>query len=164
MVTYPRLAISAQRFRPKLGHDVSLIQSTVSREQHLAPTSRDPRLKHNLNFACHAGMVVAKQLAALVIEDVPGDVQIQIDRQEFVEKKLIFCAADDQMEVPGVAEDGDAPDVTIFDKDDSVVYLDYPGYENYGKERKREISDSVRSRKKVMEDAGYIREAELTSL
>ena len=40
------------------------------------------------------GMVVAKQLAALVIEDVPGDVQIQIDRQEFVEKKLIFCAAD----------------------------------------------------------------------
>ena len=33
------------------------------------------------------------------------------------------------------ADDGDAPDVTIFDKDDSVVYLDYPGYENYGKER-----------------------------
>ena len=52
--------------------------------------------------------------------------------------------------------------MTIFDKDDSVVYLDYPGYENYGKERKREISDSVRSRKVV--DAGYIREAELTSL
>ena len=46
------------------------------------------------------GMVVAKQLAALVIEDVPGDVQIQIDSQEFVEKKLIFCAADDQIEVP----------------------------------------------------------------
>ena len=44
------------------------------------------------------------------------------------------------------------------------MYLDYPGYENYGKERKQEISDSVRSRKKVMEDEGYIREAELTSL
>ena len=98
---------------------------------------------------------MAKQLAALVIEDVPGDVQIQIDRQEFVEKKLIFCAADDQIEVPNAdADDGDAPDVTIFDKDDSVVYLDYPGYENYGKERKREISDSMRSRKKVMEDEG----------
>ena len=82
-----------------------------------------------------------------------------------VEKKLIFCAADDQIEVPNAdADDGDAPDVTIFDKDDSVVYLDYPGYENYGKERKREISDSMRSRKKVMEDEGYIREAELTSL
>ena len=111
-------------------------------------------------------MVVAKQLAALVIEDVPGDVQIQIDRQEFVEKKLIFCAADDQIEVPNAdADDGDAPDVTIFDKDDSVVYLDYPGYENYGKERKQEISDSVRSRKKVLDDEGYSpRAAELTSL
>ena len=52
---------------------------------------------------------MAKQLAALVIEDVPGDVQIQIDRQEFVEKKLIFCAADDQIEVPNAdADDGDA--------------------------------------------------------
>ena len=114
-------------------------------------------------------MVVAKQLAALVIEDVPGDVQIQIDRQEFVEKKLIFCAADDQIEVPnaGADDDGDAPDVTIFDKDDSVVYLDYPGYEDYGKERKREISDSMRSRKKADADGGMgysPRAAELTSL
>merc|ERR1712196_129498 len=75
---------------------------------------------------------------------------------KFVAKKLIFCAADDQIEVPNAdADDGDAPDVTIFDKDDSVVYLDYPGYENYGKERKQEISDSMRSRKKVMEDEGY---------
>ena len=83
---------------------------------------------------------------------------------EFVEKKLIFCAADDQIEVPNAdADDGDAPDVTIFDKDDSVVYLDYPGYENYGKERKQEISDSVRSRKKQEMDEGG-RHAELTSL
>merc|ERR1711865_316146 len=52
------------------------------------------------------GMVAAKLLAALVIDDVPGDVQIQIDRQEFVEKKLIFCAADDQIEVPN-ADEGD---------------------------------------------------------
>ena len=44
---YPRLAISAPRpcFRPKLGHDVPLIQSTVSREQHLTPTARHPKLK-----------------------------------------------------------------------------------------------------------------------
>ena len=68
-------------------------------------------------------------------------------RCQNAEKKLIFHLRPD---------DGDAPDVTIFDKDDSVVYLDYPGYENYGKERKREISDSMRSRKKVMEDEGYI--------
>ena len=66
------------------------------------------------------------------------------------------------------ADDGDAPDVTIFDKDDSVVYLDYPGYEDYGKERKQEISDSVRSRKKADADDGGMgyspRAAELTSL
>ena len=43
----PRLAISAPRSseRPKLGHDVPLIQSAVSREQHLAPTARDHELK-----------------------------------------------------------------------------------------------------------------------
>ena len=46
-VIYPRLAISAPRpcFRPKLGHDVPLIHSTVSREQHLTQTTRDPELK-----------------------------------------------------------------------------------------------------------------------
>ena len=32
-------------FRPKLGHDLHEIHSTVSREQHLAPTARDPELK-----------------------------------------------------------------------------------------------------------------------
>ena len=44
---YPRLAISAPRpcFRPKLGHDLREIHSTVSREQHLTPTARDPKLK-----------------------------------------------------------------------------------------------------------------------
>ena len=44
---YPRLAISAPRpcFRPKLGHDVPLIQSTELSEQHLTHTPRDPRLK-----------------------------------------------------------------------------------------------------------------------
>ena len=43
----PRLAISAPRpsERPKLGHDVPLIQSTVSREQHFTPTARDHELK-----------------------------------------------------------------------------------------------------------------------
>jgi len=103
------------------------------------------------------GMVAAKLLAALVIDDVPGDVQIQIDRQEFVEKKLIFCAADDQIEVPNADEgDGDAPDVTIFDQDDSVVYLDYPGYAEYARERKREIFMSRRK--------GATREPALTSL
>ena len=44
---YSRLAISAPRpwFRLKLGHDLRGIHSTISREQHLAPITRDPRLK-----------------------------------------------------------------------------------------------------------------------
>ena len=33
------------------------------------------------------------------------------------------------------------------------MYLDYPGYENYGKERKQEISDSSESQE-VMRGAG----------
>ena len=41
---YPRLAISAPRpcFRPKLGHDVPLMQSTELSEQHLTHTPRAP--------------------------------------------------------------------------------------------------------------------------
>ena len=56
---YPRLAISAPRpsERPKLGHDHRKIHSTVSREQHLAPTATHLKLKHNLNFACHTGVI-----------------------------------------------------------------------------------------------------------
>ena len=44
---YPRHAISAPRpcFRPKLGHNLPLIQSTVSREQHLSQTARHHELK-----------------------------------------------------------------------------------------------------------------------
>ena len=52
------LAISAPRpsERPKLGHDPREIHSTVSREQHLTQTTRDPELKHKLNFACHTDL------------------------------------------------------------------------------------------------------------
>ncbi len=51
------LAISAPRpcFRPKLGHDIPLIHSTDWSEQHLTQTSREPELKHKLNFDFHTG-------------------------------------------------------------------------------------------------------------
>ena len=54
---YSRLAISAPRpwFQLKLGHDLRGMHSTVSREQHLTQTTRDPRLKHKLNFDFHTG-------------------------------------------------------------------------------------------------------------
>ncbi|KAH8096026.1 intracellular chloride channel [Aureococcus anophagefferens] len=81
-------------------------------------------------------LIVFKLILAIVIDDIPADVQIQIDRQNFTEDKLIKQQIDDVIEVdedgPDNADDN-APDVTIFDKDDSVVYLDYPGYENYAK-------------------------------
>ena len=46
------LAISAPRpwFQLKLGHDLRAIPATVSREQHLAPTPTNLKLKPNLNF------------------------------------------------------------------------------------------------------------------
>ena len=49
------LAISAPRpsERPKLGHDLREIHSTDWSEQHLTQTSRDPELKHKLNFDFH---------------------------------------------------------------------------------------------------------------
>lgn len=74
--------------------------------------------------------------------------RIQIDRQAFAEAKLIFGIADDQIEVNELGDDDEdeAADVTIFDKDDSVVYLDYAGYENYAHQRRDEEGDAVRRR------------------
>ena len=43
--------ISAPRpcFQPKLGHDLREIHATEYRQKGLAPTARDPELKHKLN-------------------------------------------------------------------------------------------------------------------
>lgn len=89
------------------------------------------------------GLIVIKLILAIVIDDVPADVQIQIDRQEFAEDKLIKQQMDDVIEVDedGPDDDENAPDVTIFDKDDSVVYLDYPGYATYAKEKNTEMRE-----------------------
>jgi len=93
-------------------------------------------------------LIVFKLILAIVIDDIPADVQIQIDRQNFTEDKLIKQQIDDVIEVdedgPDNADDN-APDVTIFDKDDSVVYLDYPGYENYAKEKNLEMREFKKS-------------------
>ncbi|KAH8076308.1 intracellular chloride channel [Aureococcus anophagefferens] len=73
---------------------------------------------------------------------------IQIDRQNFTEDKLIKQQIDDVIEVDEDGPDNtddNAPDVTIFDKDDSVVYLDYPGYENYAKEKNLEMREFKKS-------------------
>ena len=41
--------------RPKLGHDLREIHSTDWSERHLTQPSRDPELKHKLNFDFHTG-------------------------------------------------------------------------------------------------------------
>ena len=93
-------------------------------------------------------LIVFKLILAIVIDDIPADVQIQIDRQNFTEDKLIKQQIDDVIEVDEDGPDNtddNAPDVTIFDKDDSVVYLDYPGYENYAKEKNLEMREFKKS-------------------
>jgi len=81
-------------------------------------------------------LIFVKYVTAVLVEDVPSDVMIQIARQAFVESKLIRSMQDDVIEVDGGTETpGNAqPDLTVYDRDDDVVYLDYPGYEMYAEE------------------------------
>ena len=44
-------------------------------------------------------LIVFKLILAIVIDDIPADVQIQIDRQNFTEDKLIKQQIDDVIEV-----------------------------------------------------------------
>ncbi|KAJ8600213.1 hypothetical protein CTAYLR_001924 [Chrysophaeum taylorii] len=82
------------------------------------------------------GLFIVKYVVAILVDDIPRDVRIQVARQEFCEAKLIKMQQDDVIEVE-IDEDAQRqsnqriPDVTIHDKDDDVVYLDYPGYEDY---------------------------------
>ena len=80
---YPRLAISAPRSseRPKLGHDVPLIDSTDWSEPHLAPTPRDPELKHKLNFDPHRFMTAN-------VQNYARQKQIPVDTVQFGHKLL----------------------------------------------------------------------------
>ena len=61
------LAISAPRpsERPKLGHDLREIHSTDWSEPHLTQTSRDPELKHKLNFDVHTAAYVLCSMATV---------------------------------------------------------------------------------------------------
>lgn len=80
------------------------------------------------------GLFFIKYVTALLVDDIPSDVALQVARQEFTEAKLIKMQQDDVLEVDDTAaRDSNLrtiPDITIHDKDDDVVYLDYPGYEN----------------------------------
>jgi len=99
---------------------------------------------------CHA-LFFFKYLIAILIDDTPSDVQVQIDRQIFIEEKVIKKVPDPDLEVfvPDLAatrknDNNEAnqqgPDLTIYDEDDDHVYLDLPGYERYKKKRMESIS------------------------
>lgn len=82
-------------------------------------------------LALYHSLFFLKYTVALIVDDVPGEVEIQIKRQAFIEDKLINSTMDDELETDSFAEESKSPDVTINRQDDSVVYLDYPGFENY---------------------------------
>eukprot|EP00635_Sarcinochrysidales_sp_CCMP3193_P013864 CAMPEP_0118893284 /NCGR_PEP_ID=MMETSP1166-20130328/2555_1 /TAXON_ID=1104430 /ORGANISM="Chrysoreinhardia sp, Strain CCMP3193" /LENGTH=589 /DNA_ID=CAMNT_0006832083 /DNA_START=4095 /DNA_END=5864 /DNA_ORIENTATION=+ len=87
------------------------------------------------------GLFILKFTVAILVDDVPRDVQIQLQRQHFVEDKLLRLVRDDVIEVEGdVAQRRTSdlvPDVTLHDEDNDVVYLNYPGFgDNYKAEVK----------------------------
>jgi len=76
------------------------------------------------------GVFLAKFLVALVVNDVPRDVAIMVERQKFTESKLVTRLPDVTPNVQGVS-DAVNVDLTIQDEDTDEVYLDVPGYANY---------------------------------
>lgn len=78
------------------------------------------------------GLFILKFTVAILVDDVPRDVQIQLQRQHFIEDKLLRLVHDDVIEVEGdIAQKRSSdlvPDITLYDQDDDVVYLDYPGF------------------------------------
>ena len=79
------------------------------------------------------GIFFLKFLFALIIDDVPFEIQMQMDRNEFLNSKLIFEEEDEEPDPPIEEDEDDAlegTDLMIYDEDITELYLDYPGYEN----------------------------------
>jgi len=91
-------------------------------------------------------LLIAKYLLAFIIDDTPPDVKIQLDRQHFIEDKLIHLIQDDVIEVEDDVSSRQAtheiPDVTLYDFDDDTIYLDYPGYGARYKKNTQEVSSN----------------------
>ena len=91
-------AVSLSRHRClqlKLGHDLREIHSTVSREQHLAPTATHLKLKHNLNFDVPAGTDITKKSA--VAKETQASIEITSKKYKSVADRssmLFFLMSD----------------------------------------------------------------------
>mmetsp|Transcript_12830 Transcript_12830/g.38201 ORF Transcript_12830/g.38201 Transcript_12830/m.38201 type:complete len:124 (+) Transcript_12830:450-821(+) len=80
-------------------------------------------------------LFVLKVFIALLCDDVPADVRVQIARQKFVRDKLVARLPDPTPHVK-LRDVKETPvDLTVADADWDEVYLDVPGYEGYGGER-----------------------------
>lgn len=80
------------------------------------------------------GLFFVKYATALLVDDVPKEVDIQSQRQTFVTNKLLKLQQDDVIQIDDnitQRQSNSIPDVAIHDKDDDVVYLDYPGYHDF---------------------------------
>jgi anoctamin-10/anoctamin-7 len=60
----------------------------------------------------------AKFVLAMIVDDVPEDVQVQLDRQEFLTNKMIKRQQDDDDEVSGQFDHLSGTALTIDDSDD----------------------------------------------
>ncbi|KAJ8600325.1 hypothetical protein CTAYLR_000638 [Chrysophaeum taylorii] len=92
---------------------------------------------------CHA-LFFVKFLIAMLIDDTPHDVQIQISRQKFIEEKLIIGLPDPVIEIFDDEKLDAGADLTIYDHDNDQVYLDLPGYQNYRRQREASFYLSTR--------------------
>lgn len=95
---------------------------------------------------CHA-LFFFKFVIAILIDDVPSDVQIQIDRQRFIESKLITKLQDPNIDIFDEDDESKGVDLTIYDEDDDQVYLDIPGYEKYRETRMKSMALALENAK-----------------
>lgn len=108
-------------------------------------------------------LFIIKYATALFVDDVPNEVKIQIARQEFTQAKLIknqqdaVIEIDESEEIATSSKQKNIPDVSLHDKDDDVVYLDYPGYENYHREAAKDLGFEMTETKTSEYDPGFAR-------
>ena len=60
-------------------------------------------------------------LFSMLVSDVPYDVEVQLQRQSFINNKIIDKVAD---EIEEVNLEDKTPDLTVADKDDGVYFKD----------------------------------------
>ena len=66
----------------------------------------------------------AKSFFALVVDDVPPEVDMQIERQEFIKSRIVANQMDEDLEDDDDLDIEELEVPPIYDEDDDEVYLD----------------------------------------